>query len=72
MTPEEIKRYFLHNPPPEEVDWKPYMKIANSQGFLNHTFVLIHNHKGKLEDCPAWWRLREFYQDMKKLNEAAQ
>lgn len=64
MTPEEIKRYFIENPPPKEVNWKPHAKITDTQAFLNHTFVLINNHKGNLETCPAWWRLKEFYQDL--------
>ena len=65
MTPEEIKRYFTDNPPPKELDWKPYAKIIDSRAFLDHTFILIANHKGNLETCPAWWRLKEFYEYMK-------
>jgi len=69
MSPEEIKRYFENNPPPKEVDWRPHAKITDTEGFLKHTFILIGNHKGDINKCPAWWRIQEFYQDMKKLNE---
>ncbi|RDI11258.1 DUF6965 family protein [Flavobacterium sp. AG291] len=68
MTVEEIKRYFTGNPPPKEVNWKPYAKITDAERFLAHAFVLIENHKGKQDDCPAWWRLKEFYQFMKSFN----
>lgn len=66
MTPDEIKRYFENNPPPETVDWKPWAKITDTQGFLKNCYMLIGNHKGNIETCPAWWRLREFYEDMTK------
>ncbi|OCB78324.1 hypothetical protein B0A79_12300 [Flavobacterium piscis] len=61
MTPEEIKRYFETTPPPQEVDWKPWAKITNSQVFLKSCYSTINNYKGSLDMCPAWWHLKDFY-----------
>lgn len=66
MSVEEIKRYFDNNPPPEVVEWKAWAKITNTQVFLNYTYMLIDNYKGNIETCPAYWRLKEFYNDMRK------
>lgn len=67
MNPDEIKRYFEKNPPPQEVAWKPWAKITDTQKFLNSCYVTIANYKGNIEMCPAWWHLKEFYQDMLRL-----
>lgn len=64
MTIEEIKRYFEKNQPPPVVDWKPWAKITNTAKFLESSYATIANHKGSIETCPAWWHLKEFYQDM--------
>jgi len=64
MNLEEIKRYFEKNPPPTSVDWKPWAKITDTQKFLDSCYVTITHHKGNIEVCPAWWHLKEFYQDM--------
>jgi len=61
MTPDEIKRYFEATPPPQEVDWKPWAKITDSQVFLKSCFSTINNYKGSLDMCPAWWHLKDFY-----------
>ncbi|MBS7253298.1 DUF6965 family protein [Flavobacterium branchiicola] len=61
MTPEEIKRYFEATPPPQEVDWKPWAKITDSQVFLKSCYSTINNYKGSLDMCPAWWHLKDFY-----------
>ncbi|AYN03551.1 hypothetical protein [Flavobacterium sp. 140616W15] len=61
MTPEEIKRYFEATAPPQEVDWKPWAKITDSQLFLKSCYSTINNYKGSLDMCPAWWHLKEFY-----------
>jgi len=68
MNVDEIKRYFEKYPPPESVDWKPWAKITNTSKFLDSCYVTISYFKGNLENCPAWWHLKEFYQDMLKLN----
>jgi hypothetical protein len=64
MNPEEIKRYFEKNPPPQEVAWKPWAKITDSQNFLKSCYSSIANFKGNIENCPAWWHLKEFYVDI--------
>ena len=69
MNLEEIKRYFEKNPPPVSVDWKPWAKISDTQKFLTGSYITISNFKGNIETCPAWWHLKEFYQDMVKMNE---
>ncbi len=61
MTPDEIKRYFEVAPPPQEVDWKPWAKITDSQVFLKSCYSTINNYKGSLDMCPAWWHLKDFY-----------
>jgi len=61
MTPDEIKRYFETTPPPQEVDWKPWAKITDSQIFLRSCYSTINNYKGSLDMCPAWWHLKDFY-----------
>jgi len=65
MSPEEIKSYFEKNPPPTAVDWKPWAKITDTARFLEICYLRIEVFKGRMEDCPAWWRLREFYKDMR-------
>lgn len=69
MSPEEIKRYFEKNPPPQEVAWKPWAKITDTQKFLNSCFIGIANYKGTIEMCPARWHLKEFYLDMVRINQ---
>lgn len=66
MNPEEIKRYFENNPPPEQVDWKPWAKITNTQTFLKSCYTGIQTFNGTLEMCPAWWHLKDFYLLIKK------
>jgi hypothetical protein len=61
MTPEELTRYFEATPPPQEVDWKLWAKITDSQLFLKSCYSTINNYKGSLDMCPAWWHLKEFY-----------
>lgn len=62
MNPEEIKRYFDSNPPPLEVDWKPWAKITDTRVFLKSCYTTIINYNGNIEMCPAWWHLKDFYQ----------
>ena len=61
MTPIEIKSYFENNPPPESFELKPWAKITNSAKFLQSCYNALANYKGKYEDCPDYWRLKEFY-----------
>jgi hypothetical protein len=53
MNPEAIKRYFEKNPPPQEVDWKPWAKITDSRNFLRSCYSSIANYKGNIEYCPT-------------------
>ncbi|NUY81888.1 hypothetical protein HUK80_13370 [Flavobacterium sp. MAH-1] len=64
MDPEEIKLYFEKNPPPPSLDWKPWARIGDTQKFLNSCYKEISNFKGNIENCPGYWRLKEFYLDM--------
>ena len=66
MTPEEIKRWFETNPPPEKVDWKPWAKITDTQVFLKSCCQTIRNFNGPLDRCPAWWHLKDFYMLMRR------
>lgn len=66
MTHEEIKRHFESNPPPQEVQWKQWAKITDSQLFLTSCYIGIHNFNGPLEMCPAWWHLKDFYLHIKR------
>ena len=63
MSPDEIKKYFERNPPPASVDWKPWIRITDTQKFMNSCFITLGSYKGNSESCPAWWHLREFYLD---------
>ncbi|WP_116787816.1 DUF6965 family protein [Flavobacterium psychrotrophum] len=64
MNPDEIKKYFEKNLPPQQVDWKPWAKITDIQKFLNACYITIANFKSNIETCPGWWHLKEFYSDM--------
>ena len=66
MNPEEIKRYFEHNPPPKEVRLAPWANITDTQVFLRSYYLTIRNFSGPVERCPAFWHLRDFYILMKK------
>jgi hypothetical protein len=66
MNPDEIKRYFEASPPPQEVDWKPWAKITNTQLFLKSCYTGIRTFNGSLDMCPAWWHLKDFYILIKK------
>ncbi|KIA95646.1 hypothetical protein B8T70_08220 [Flavobacterium sp. AJR] len=66
MNHEEIKRYFESTPPPQEVQWKPWAKIFDTQLFLSSCYIGIHNFNGPLEMCPAWWHLKDFYYHVKR------
>ncbi|GAA4794556.1 hypothetical protein GCM10023231_23690 [Olivibacter ginsenosidimutans] len=63
MTPEEIKNYFDSNPPPFEIEWKPWAKIANTKKFLEACYTAIEHYKGSYQNCPDYWHLLEFYKD---------
>lgn len=66
MNPEEIKRYFEHNPPPKEVRLTEWANITDTQVFLRSCYLTIRNFKGPVDRCPAFWHLRDFYLLMKK------
>jgi len=61
MTPIEIKSHFDQNPPSETFELYPLTKITDCEKFLQSTYNTLANHKGNYEDCPAYWRLKEFY-----------
>ncbi|WP_244307295.1 DUF6965 family protein [Flavobacterium fluviatile] len=61
MNYEDIKRHFETFPPPQEVDWKPWAKITDTQLFLKSCYIGIRNFNGPVERCPAWWHLKDFY-----------
>lgn len=64
MTPEEIKTYFDSNPPPFEVEWKPWAKVINTKRFLEACYTAISVYTGNYQNCPDYWHLLEFYQDI--------
>ncbi|UPZ17924.1 DUF6965 family protein [Flavobacterium humidisoli] len=66
MNYEDIKRHFENHPPPKEVQWTPWAKIADTQAFLKSCHTTIRNFNGTMDRCPAWWHLRDFYILMKK------
>ncbi|MCO6148929.1 hypothetical protein [Flavobacterium sp. NRK1] len=47
----------------------PRSRWDGSRG-LNSCYLAIANYKGNIEICPAWWHLKEFYQDMLRLSTA--
>ena len=61
MTLIEIKTYFDNNPPPETFELHPWAKITDTAKFLHSHYSAIVNYKGKIEDCPDYWRLKDFY-----------
>jgi len=63
MTPQELKEYFDQNPPPFEIDWKPWAKIINSKVFLTSSYKSIERFKGNYQQCPSYWHLLELYHD---------
>ena len=64
MTPEELKEYFDSNPPPFEIEWKPWAKIINSKRFLEACYTAIEHYKGNYVNCPDYWHLVDFYKDI--------
>lgn len=64
MTPQELKEYFDSNPPPFEVDWKPWAKIINSKQFIEACFNAISVYKGSYQNCPDYWHLLELHHHM--------
>lgn len=64
MTPQQLKEYFDSNPPPLEVQWKPWAKIENTRHFIDACMTGIANYKGHYERCPDYWHLKEFYEDI--------
>ncbi|WP_130855679.1 DUF6965 family protein [Olivibacter jilunii] len=64
MTLAELKDYFDKNPPPLEVNWKPWAKIINSRVFLENAYMCIENFNGNYERCPEYWHLKELYEDI--------
>lgn len=71
MTPIEIKSYFDSNPPPETFDFKPWAKITDCEKFLQSTYNTLASNKGPYEECPAYWRLKEFYSEIVKRSREA-
>lgn len=67
MTPLEIKTYFDSNPPPPTFELHPWAVITDCDKFLLSTYSTLANHKGNYEDCPAFWRLKEFYKEMQRM-----
>lgn len=66
MNYEDIKRHFEAVPPPEELEWKPWAKITDTQLFLRSCYIGIQNFNGPVERCPAWWHLKDFYLQLKR------
>ena len=64
MTPQELKEYFDNNPPPFEVDWKPWAKMVNSKLFIENALMCIEQFNGRYDKCPDYWHLLEFYEDI--------
>lgn len=64
MTPHELKDYFDNNPPPFELQWKPWAKMINSKRFIEGCLTGIEAFKGHYEKCPDYWHLKEFYEDI--------
>lgn len=68
MTPLELKEYFDSNPPPLELQWKPWAKINNTKHFLEACYRAIEEFKGNINNCPDYWHLLDFYKDITKDN----
>lgn len=68
MNLDEIKRYFESTPPPQEVQWKPWAKISDTQKFLNSCYTGISNFNGTPDMYPAWWHLKDLYYQVKRNN----
>lgn len=64
MTPDELKEYFENNPPPLELQWKPWAKMTDSKRFIEGCLIGIGAFKGHYNHCPDYWHLKEFYEDM--------
>lgn len=64
MTPQELKEYFDSNPPPFEMEWKPWAKILNTKKFLEACYTAISVYKGNYQNCPDYWHLLEFHKDV--------
>lgn len=66
MTPIEIKSYFDQNPPPATFELYPWAKITDCEKFLQSSYNTLANHKGDYNNCPTYWRLKKFYQEIAK------
>lgn len=64
MNPEEIKRYFKKNAPPQDIAWKPWANITDTRQFLNSCYVAINDFQEEYRNLPFMMASREFYQDM--------
>ncbi|MGK9119032.1 hypothetical protein KXS00_13790 [Olivibacter jilunii] len=64
MTPMELKAYFDNNPLPNEIQWKEWSKIMDTKKFIDNAFMCINLFKGNYINCPDYWHLLEFYNDI--------
>jgi len=64
MTPQELRKYFDENPPPLEIEWRPWAKIVNSRVFLDNAFTCISLFKGNYRNCPDYWHLVDLYEHL--------
>jgi len=52
MMPQELKDYFDKNPPPFELQWKPWAKVINSKRFIEGCLIGTEAFKGHYESVP--------------------
>lgn len=72
MKPDDLHKYFELNPPPPTFDWKPWAKIIDTQQFLKSCFTAIANYRGDYNNCPSYWHIKEFYDDLQKVQKKEQ
>ncbi|WP_166336046.1 DUF6965 family protein [Sphingobacterium chungjuense] len=61
LTPEELQELLTGKDYPNEVRLNPAAVVTNAPQFLTIQFLMVAKHKGDLQRCAAWQRLREFY-----------
>lgn len=65
MAIQELKNFFKTVEIPSGYKLYPGTIISDPQLFLESQFLVIESFKGDLDNCSAWWRLNDLYEQLK-------
>lgn len=69
LTPEQLEAELLGKTYPDNIRINPAAIVIEAAPFLHIQFDMIKRHKGDINRCAAWQRLKEFYAATQELDD---